>query len=127
MLKVNKDTSLSGKLRRRFLLPSSPREVVAIGLLAVTGRIKNWRGIFMKKSNKKTIKSRELDKKFDNNEDLSEYMNFEQAVAVKRVNLDMPKWLLDALDKEALKLNVSRQAIIKMWLSEKIESMKRVS
>ena len=79
----------------------------------------------MKKSNKKLIAAKELDKKFDGNEDVSAYMNFDDAVVVKRVNLDLPKWILDILDKEALKLNVSRQAIIKMWLSERIEGLKK--
>ena len=52
-------------------------------------------------------------------------MDFQQAVVVKRVNLDLPKWLLDRLDREALKLNISRQAIIKIWLSEKVQENKR--
>lgn len=79
----------------------------------------------MKKSNKKTITAREFDKKFDNNEDISSYLNLEDAVVIKRINLDLPKWLLDSLDKEALKLNVSRQAIIKMWLAERIDTQKK--
>lgn len=76
----------------------------------------------MKKSNKKKLSAKEFDEKFDNDRNISNYLNFEEAVVVKRINLDLPKWLLDALDREALKLNVSRQAIIKMWLSDKINS-----
>lgn len=83
--------------------------------------MKGLRGTIMKKSNKKTIAAKQFDRKFDKGDDLSDYLNFEEAVVVKRINLDMPQWLLDALDREALKLNVSRQAIIKMWLSEKLE------
>jgi len=79
------------------------------------------------KSNKKAISAKEFDSKFDDNVDVSEYLNFEEAIVVKRINLDLPKWLLDALDKEALKLNVSRQAIIKMWLSDKVEHPKKVA
>jgi hypothetical protein len=87
--------------------------------------IKNGRS-FMKKNskNKKLISAREFDKKFDKGEDISEYLNFDEAVVVRRVNIDIPQWLLDALDKEALRLNVSRQAIVKMWLSEKIDEQK---
>lgn len=81
----------------------------------------------MKKSNKKKIAAHEFDRKFDKGEDVSDYLSFEDAVVVKRINLDMPQWLLDDLDREALKLNVSRQAIIKIWLSEKIDEMKRVA
>jgi hypothetical protein len=71
------------------------------------------------------ISAREFDRKFDNNEDISEYLDFEKAVFVKRVNIDMPQWMINVLDREALKLNVSRQAIIKMWLSEKARSLKK--
>ena len=61
------------------------------------------------RSNKKTISAKEFDSKFDNNIDISEYLNFEEAIVVKRINLDLPKWLLDILDREALKLNVNKR------------------
>lgn len=77
----------------------------------------------MKKSNKKKIAAKEFDKKFDKGVDISEHLDFEEAVVVKRINLDLPQWLLNDLDREALRLNVSRQAIIKIWLSEKIEEL----
>ncbi len=80
----------------------------------------------MKKLNRKKISSKELDKKFDRNDDISDFMDFEQAIVVKRINLDLPQWLIEVLDREALKLNVSRQAIIKMWLSDRVESLKKV-
>ena len=79
----------------------------------------------MKKSNKSQITAKELDKKFENQEDLADYMDFNQAVVVRRVNLDLPQWLLDALDREALKLNISRQAIMKIWLSEKLQEIRK--
>jgi len=68
------------------------------------------------------ITTNELDKKFDDGEDVMEYMdltsikrpNLEQ----KRVNLDMPIWMIEKLDKEAKRLGVARQAIMKMFLSE---------
>jgi hypothetical protein len=78
----------------------------------------------MKESNKKKIAAKELDRKFDANQDVTQYMDFKKAIVVKRINLDIPKWLLDVLDNEALKLNVSRQAIIKMWLFEKVKTLK---
>lgn len=81
----------------------------------------------MKKSNKKKIAAVEFDRKFDRGEDITDFLDFEKAVVVKRINLDIPQWLLDILDKEALRLNVSRQAIIKMWLSEKVEELKKAA
>jgi len=78
-----------------------------------------------KSKNKKLISAKEFDSKFEKGEDLSDYLNFDEAVVVRRVNIDIPQWLLDALDREALKLNVSRQAIVKMWLSEKLDEQKK--
>ena len=80
----------------------------------------------MKRSNKKIL-AKDFDKKFDKDEDLSNYLDFENATVVKRINLDLPQWILDVLDKEALKLNVSRQAVIKMSLSEKISNVKKAA
>ena len=41
----------------------------------------------------------------------------------KRVNVDFPIWVIDSLDKEAGRLGVSRQPIIKLWLVEKLEQI----
>jgi len=42
----------------------------------------------------------------------------------KRVNIDFPSWMVQSLDKEAKHIGVSRQAVIKMWLAEKLQSLK---
>lgn len=62
----------------------------------------------------------EFDAKFERGEDLSPYLDFEKAVVVRRVNVDFPAWMVERLDREALKLNVSRQAVIKMWIHERL-------
>jgi len=41
----------------------------------------------------------------------------------KRVNIDFPSWMIQSLDKEAKHIGVSRQAIIKMWLAEKLKEL----
>ncbi len=41
----------------------------------------------------------------------------------KRVNIDFPAWMVKSLDKEAKHVGVSRQAVIKMWLAERLEGM----
>lgn len=41
----------------------------------------------------------------------------------KRVNIDFPAWMVQSLDKEAKHIGVSRQAVIKMWLSERLQSL----
>jgi hypothetical protein len=39
----------------------------------------------------------------------------------KRVNVDFPVWMIDSLDKEAARLGVSRQSVIKVWLGERLQ------
>lgn len=73
---------------------------------------------------KKYIKAEELDKKFDNGENISEYLDFSKAIRPgleqKRVNVDFPIWMIHLLDKEARRLGVTRQSIIKVWISERL-------
>ena len=64
------------------------------------------------------ISAREFDRKFERGEDIAGFLDFRKATVVKRVNVDFPVWMIKRLDNEALKLNVSRQAIIKMWIHE---------
>jgi len=42
----------------------------------------------------------------------------------KRVNVDFPIWMIESLDREAGRIGVTRQSIIKMWLAEKLESVR---
>ncbi len=39
----------------------------------------------------------------------------------KRVNVDFPVWMIQLLDKEARRLGVPRQSIIKVWVAERLE------
>ena len=39
----------------------------------------------------------------------------------RKVNVDMPEWMIEALDEEAGRLSVNRQAVIKFWLSDRID------
>jgi hypothetical protein len=41
----------------------------------------------------------------------------------KRVNIDFPFWMIKSLDKEAKHVGVSRQAVIKMWLAERLQGL----
>ena len=74
------------------------------------------------------MKASELDKKFDENqEDVLEYFDTSKIKMIneepKRVNIDFPAWMVQSLDKEAKHVGVSRQAVIKMWLAEKLQSL----
>lgn len=69
----------------------------------------------------KTITAAEFDAKFDRGEDITPYLDLKKATMVFRVNVDFPAWMVERLDREATKLNVSRQAIIKMWIRERLD------
>jgi len=71
------------------------------------------------------MKAHEFEKKFDNGKDITEHLALEKAgrplQKLKRVNVDMPVWIIESLDKESKRLGVTRQSIIKMWLAERLE------
>ena len=73
------------------------------------------------------MKAREFDKKFDEGEDISKYLDVSKArrpeQEQKRVNVDFPLWMVHSLDKEAKRLGVPRQSIIKVWLAERLEKV----
>ncbi len=72
------------------------------------------------------MKAKDFDKKFDDNKtdiikdlDLSTLKRSNQTQ--KRVNVDFPTWVIDSLDREASRVGVTRQSIIKLWLVERLE------
>ena len=73
------------------------------------------------------MKAEEFDKKFEDGEDILEYLDLEKAERPgqkqKRVNVDFPQWMIESLDKEARRLGVTRQSIIKVWLAERLEQL----
>lgn len=74
---------------------------------------------------KKSMKADEFDRKFDNGEDISEYLDISKArkpgQEQKRVNVDFPIWMIHSLDKEAKRIGVTRQSIIKIWIAERLK------
>ena len=71
------------------------------------------------------MKARELDQKFDEGEDITKYLDLSKTrrpgLEQKRVNVDFPLWMVNLLDKEARRLGVPRQSIIKVWVAERLE------
>jgi hypothetical protein len=71
------------------------------------------------------MKAEEFDKKFDKGEDVSKYLDITKArrpvQEQKRVNVDFPVWMIQLLDKEAKRLGVPRQSVIKLWISERLK------
>ena len=80
----------------------------------------------------KKISTEEFDRIFDEGkEDIMEYLDLDNAVVsrsdreVRKVNVDMPLWMVEALDKEAKRVGIGRQAVIKMWLAERLDEEAR--
>ncbi len=71
------------------------------------------------------VKASDFDKKFDEGADISKHLNIKKArrpeQEQKRVNVDFPVWMIQLLDKEAKRLGVPRQSIIKVWIAERLE------
>lgn len=71
------------------------------------------------------MKAREFDRKFDDGEDISQHLDVSRAIRPrqeqKRVNVDFPLWMIQQLDREARRLGVPRQSIIKLWIAERLQ------
>ncbi|MCQ1836101.1 type II toxin-antitoxin system BrnA family antitoxin [Neorhizobium galegae] len=77
----------------------------------------------------KTITAAELDEKFDNGEDISEYLDWSKAsrpnLELKHVDIDLPAWILRDLDREAERLGVTRQSLMVEWIKERLEASRQ--
>lgn len=85
-----------------------------------------------KKADSENFEETELDKKFDQGkEDILQYFDPSTAprpnIALKRLNLDLPQWMINSLDRESKRIGVTRQSIIKMWLADKLEQREKAS
>ena len=72
------------------------------------------------------MKAKQFEQQFDEGVDLTASLDLSKAKRVlqaqKRVNVDFPAWMVDSLDREASKLGVTRQSVIKIWLAERLEA-----
>jgi hypothetical protein len=71
------------------------------------------------------MKAEEFDQKFDDGEDVTVDLDLtaarRPALEQRRVNVDFPSWMIESLDREARRLGVTRQSIIKVWIAERLE------
>jgi len=72
------------------------------------------------------MKAKDFDQQFEDGTDITSSLDLSKAKCVlqnqKRVNVDFPTWMIDSLDREASKLGVTRQSVIKIWLAERLEA-----
>ena len=75
--------------------------------------------------NHSTMTAQEFEKKFDEGEDITPYIDKatirRPGLEARRVNVDFPEWIIDKLDLQSKLIGVSRQSLIKLWVSERIQ------
>ncbi len=73
------------------------------------------------------MKAKSFDNKFDRGEDVTDHLDLSKARRpgrdAKRINVDCPAWMVQSLDREASRLGVTRQSIIKMWIADRLEKV----
>ncbi len=71
------------------------------------------------------MKATEFDERFESGESIVDSLDLTRARrpghAARRVNVDFPVWMIEALDREARRLGVTRQSIIKLWIAERLD------
>ncbi|MFM2430324.1 MAG: hypothetical protein RLZZ511_1537 [Cyanobacteriota bacterium] len=72
------------------------------------------------------MNAEELDQRFDDGESVLEFFDLNTAkrpgLAIKRVNVDFLAWMVEALDREAQRLGIHRQAVIKTWIAQRLDN-----
>lgn len=71
------------------------------------------------------MKASDFDKRFDAGDDVTPLLDLAKAarpdLKVKRVNVDFPDWMVQSLDREANRLGVTRQSLIKLWIADRLD------
>jgi hypothetical protein len=74
---------------------------------------------------KESMKAEEFDARFERGEDVTSSLDLSKArrpgTEQRRVNVDFPDWMIQALDREAKRLGVPRQSVIKVWIAERLQ------
>jgi hypothetical protein len=83
----------------------------------------------MKKSRRKKAKltARQIDAMHDAGVDMTDYVDWTKARRlgreIQRVNVDFPRWMIEKMNREAERLGVTRQSIIKVWIAERLAAL----
>ena len=74
----------------------------------------------------KPVSAEEFDRRFDDGEDMADYVDWgksrQPGLEPKRVNVDFPQWMVAGLDREAKRRGITRQALIKVWISDRLDA-----
>ncbi|MBI4544208.1 MAG: CopG family transcriptional regulator [Gemmatimonadetes bacterium] len=74
------------------------------------------------------VKASKFEREFDEGKDVSRYLDVSKArrpgLEQRRVNVDFPAWMIESLDREAARLGVPRQSLVKVWIAERLERLR---
>ena len=77
-----------------------------------------------------TMTAQEFEKRFDEGEDITPFIDMSSirrpGVEPRRVNVDFPEWMIEKLDWQSRLIGVSRQALVKLWVSERIQKEQQI-
>mgnify|MGYP000937082078 FL=1 len=80
--------------------------------------------------NLSTMTAQEFEKRFDEGEDITPYIDKASirrpGLEARRVNVDFPEWMIEKLDWQSRLIGVSRQALVKLWVSERIQKEQQI-
>ncbi|MFH1258371.1 MAG: CopG family antitoxin [Elusimicrobiota bacterium] len=80
----------------------------------------------MMKKLKNSISTKEFDRRFNANEDVTDHLDISKVKINKhfhRINIDFPETFIRKIDEEANKIGVARTALIKIWIAERLQAM----
>jgi hypothetical protein len=77
-----------------------------------------------------TMTAHEFEQRFDDGEDITPFIDMSSirrpGVQPRRVNVDFPEWMIEKLDWQSRLIGVSRQALVKLWVSERIQKEQQI-
>lgn len=71
------------------------------------------------------MKATEFDQLFDDDkEDIMAHLDLKNArrpnLEQQKISFEIPLWMIESLDKEAVRIGETRQSLVKLWLSDKL-------
>jgi hypothetical protein len=77
------------------------------------------------------MKAKDFDKKFEDGRDITAHLDLNEArrpaQEIRRINVDVPNWMVTGLDREAARLGIPRQSVIKFWIAERLDEKSKPS
>ena len=71
-----------------------------------------------------------FEQRFDEGEDITPFIDMSSirrpGLEPRRVNVDFPEWMIEKLDWQSRLIGVSRQALVKLWVSERIQKEQQI-